>query len=382
MTLTGVAAIAAVDRLSARRTVVAAAAIVGFWAYVGGYYAVARSFLTVPYVDRVTAYPGLFVAWLVVIAVGGVWLRRTSDRDARTVVVGPLLLWFGLLLANGGRSVFPGTQTTPPALLALVAALLVPVVLFGVGLPAVAREGEVGPVTLALLLGPIAVVSFSLTAALTPEYFATALRGQTFLHLALFVCVAAGVVGLARRRDPTGTGRPDAETAGSGGRDGTTPATDGGGSLRTSVAAGLVVVVLAAALATTPLALVHLDTMSYPATTTGSAFGAANFAAERTTGDWASDDPLSRVAGHYNPGTNVSQRPVVAWLSGDGGVPPRCPTLTRRSWATSGAHLFPAPAETVDADAFRSFHETGDVVYSVRGHDAVRLAVPGRAGRC
>jgi len=45
----------------------------------------------------------------------------------------------------------------------------------------------------ALFIAPAAIIGFSLTASLTPEYFATAMRTQTFLHLPVLVVSAIGL---------------------------------------------------------------------------------------------------------------------------------------------------------------------------------------------
>ncbi|NLV11575.1 sodium:phosphate symporter [Halomicrobium mukohataei] len=355
-----------------RRGIVTAVGLVGgFWVYLWGYYEVAEQLgLLVPYVNRVTAYPGLFVAWLIVLVVGVAWLQRTGATVQRLGIGVAIGLWFVALAANVGQSVFPGMQTTPPALLVVVAAFAVPVVLALVGLPAVSweRRGS-GVVVLALLVGPIVAVYFSLTAALTPEYFDTAIRGHVFVHIAIFVLAAVGVGTLAVRRVGTSDDARSKATETRG------VASDGGGGLDRTLSAVLAAVVLLSAVATLPVAFVHLDTLTGPAVTSQSQFAAASFAAQHTTQPWTTDDPLGRVATHtYPDGTANSQRAVTAWLQG--GPPPGCPTLTQESWATSGAHLFPAPAERIAEPTLDRWRAHNDVVYATRGLDSLALVQP------
>ena len=349
-------------RIPSRRDAVTALAVVtGFWVYMWGYYRFAeQSRLVVPYVDRVSAYPGLFLAWLVVLVATLVWFQRASARLQRVTIGGAVGLWFLTLGANALQTVFPGTQTTPAGLLVLVAAFAVPVVFAVVGLPLASRDRcLIGPVVLALLLAPIVIVYFSLTAALTPEYYGTALRGQTFVHLPVFVLASIGIASVAYRRSPS---------------------PDGGlGTLRTRshrLATVLTVVILIAAVATMPIAFVNLDTLAFPTGATESQFAAATFTADHVDEQWASDHPFSRIVDLYYPGASKgTYQPVARWLGG--GTEPNCPTLSRASWATTGAHLFPASSETTTPAALDEWRYENDVVYDTRGLDSVYLVRPG-----
>lgn len=357
LVLTGVLA-AHLARIPSRRDAVTALAVVaGFWVYMWGYYRIAeQSQLMVPYVDRVSAYPGLFLAWVVVLVATVVWFQRTSARLQRVTIGGAVGLWFLTLGANALQTVFPGTQTTPAGLLVLVAAFAVPVVFALVGLPRVGRDRRrIGPVVLALLLAPIVVVYFSLTASLTPEYYGTALRGQTFVHLPVFVLAGIGVASVAYRQSPSpdgGLGTPKAHSH--------------------RLATVLTVIVVIAAVVTMPIAFVNLDTLAFPTGATESQFAAATFTADHVDEQWASDHPFSRIVGLYYPGaSNGTYQPTARWLGG--GAEPNCPTLSRASWGTTGAHLFPAGSEKTTPEALEEWRYENDVVYDTRSLDSVYL---------
>jgi len=361
LVLTGVLA-AHLGRIPSRRDAVTALTVVaGFWVYMWGYYRIAeRSLLEVPYVDRISAYPGLFLAWVVVLVATLVWFQRTSARLQRATLGGAVGLWFLTLAVNATQTVFPGTQTTPIGLLVLVAAFAVPVVFAVVGLPLASRDRRlIGPVVLALLLAPIVTVYFSLTASLTPEYYGTALRGQTFVHLPVFVLAGIGVATVAYRRSLAPDGRLD---------------THGDHSHR--LATVLTVLIVVAALVTMPIAFVNLDTFAFPTGATESQFAAATFTADHVDEQWASDHPFSRIVALYYPGaTNGTYQPTARWLGG--GSEPNCPTLSRSSWGTTGAHLFPAGSEKTTPAALDEWRYENDVVYDTRSLDSVYLVRPG-----
>ncbi|MFB6224815.1 MAG: sodium:phosphate symporter [Haloarcula sp.] len=361
LVLTGVLA-AHLARIPSRRDAVTALAVVaGFWVYMWGYYRIAeQSRLVVPYVDRISAYPGLFLAWVVVLVATLIWFQRTSARLQRVTIGGAVGLWFLTLGANALQTVFPGTQTTPTGLLMLVAAFAVPVAFTVVGLPRASRDRRlIGPVVLALLLAPIAIVYFSLTASLTPEYYGTALRGQTFVHLPVFVLAGIGVASVAYRRSPSPDGGPEP------------PKTHGH-----RLATVLTVVVVVAAVATMPIAFVNLDTLAFPTGATELQFAAATFTADHVDDQWASDHPFSRIVDMYYPGaSNGTYQPTARWLGG--GAEPNCPTLSRASWGTTGAHLFPAGSEKTTPAALAEWRYENDVVYDTRGLDSVYLVRPG-----
>jgi hypothetical protein len=155
----------------------------------------------------------------------------------------------------------------------------------------------------------------------------------------------------------------------------TAVASDGGATLRRGTTVVLVALLLVSALATLPVAFVHLDTLDAPAVTTESEFAAVTFTAQHATESWTTDHSLSRIGVHsYPDGANTSYQPVAAWLQG--GAPPGCPTLAQDTWASSGAHLFPAPAERISPAAYEGWQAQNNVVYSTRGLDATVLVRP------
>ena len=347
LTVPGVALLH-LGRTPTRRSAAAALAVVGgFWAYLFGYYRFARAvpYLDLTYVDRVLDQPGLFLAWVVVLGFGVVWSRRTTDRRASLAVLLAVGSWFALLGLNVLRPVFPGTVQTRTGLLLLAVPLVVVVLLAsrGVALSRVARDGGL---LLALLAGPIVLVWYALTAGLTIEYFDTAIRAQTFAHAALLI--AAGVA-TARLAVPE----------------------DGGGH---RVARGAIVAYLLVAVAVSaPLSVADLDTMTYPSVTTPQEFETAEFGAEHLD-TWATDDPIQRVANGYHGAGGAGTGPVVEWVRN--GAPPTCPTASRRSWTTSGAHLYPVPPGRVGSDAYRRWVAERNRVYSVHGSDRFVVTVP------
>jgi hypothetical protein len=349
-------------RTPPRRVVAVGGGLVGgFWGYFALYYEVAaRAGITVPYVGRVFAFPGLFVAWLVVLVLGVLWVRSTSRRLQRMSLLAVVGSWYAVLVANVFLSVFPGTVSTPWPILVLALPFVVPVVLASRGLPlAVAARSE-GAVVIALLAAPIVQVYFSLTASLTPEFFGTVMRAQTFVHFPIFVLAALAAVRYVSSvpsslQSITPTSRPQI------GR----------------VVVGLLIVSTAL---TAPLAFVNLDTATYPSTTTHSEFAAATFAAMHVPGRWTAGDPLERIGSLYYPDRpQPSQVPVGNWLTG--GSAPQCPTLSRASWTTTGAHLFPQAPATIDEARYERWLRQHNLVYSSSGPDSIALTRPVGATR-
>jgi hypothetical protein len=342
-------------RVPTRRFVAIGGLVAGFWAYFALYYeAAARLGITVPYVGRILAHPGLFVAWLVVLVIGILWLRRTSPRLQAGTLLAPIATGFLVVIANVFVPIFPGTVSTPLAVLVPVLLFVVPVVLAGRGLPLVAADRAEGAVIVALLAAPVIQTYFALTASLTPEFFGTVMRTQTFAHLPVVVLAALSAAGIAASATvPRGRLR----------------------SLRRASRATVPAVLLVVALLTAPVAFVDLDTASYPSTTTESEFAAASFAATHVTDRWTAADPLSRVGGLYYPDeSDVSQRPVYRWLTG--GSPPTCPTLSREAWTTTGAHLFPFAPATIDETRYRTWLSRRDLVYTTTAPYRISLSLP------
>lgn len=333
--------------LSLTRLVAGITLVAGFWGYFAGYYTItARLGFVVPYVGRVTAHPGLFVAWLVAMVIGIWWFQGTSRHGKVAIVLAPVLVGIGVVLVNTVQPVFPGTVTSPGVLPYLLVVFLVPAVLAAAAAPRLASNREGSIVLLALLAAPVILVGFSLTADLTPEFFGTVMRTQTFAHLPFLGLAAIGVAGVTDTRDRMFSGWRHP---------------------------GFATVLLAALILTAPIAYVDLDTLAFPSTTTESEFQAATFAAERVEGAWTSDHVLTRIDAHYFDGRS-SIGPTAAWLGG--GPTPNCALLSATSWSTAGAHLFPAGPRTVTPDEFQQLLDGRQLIYSSgEGYDSFAVSL-------
>jgi uncharacterized membrane protein (DUF485 family) len=349
----------------------------GFWAYAAAYYELAgrSAVLTVPYVDRVEAFPGLFLAWLVVLLVGVVWFQRTTRWSRRAVFFLPIAIGFLTVFANLFTPVFPGTIDTPLPVAVLVATLVIPAIFASGALSVFAAKRSTAAVLLAPLAGAAVLVAFSLTATLTPEYFGTVMRVQTFAHLPAFTLAALTAARIALPTTDRAYARSD--------RSATVnhTAADGGTSTRArhrpAVRALVVGVLVVSVFASTPIAYINLDTGSYPSTTTESEFRAAAFAADRLDERWSGDHTLTRIAGyyHYDGGpANGTMYDAREWLRG--GSSPCRPTLSQRSWTTTGAHFFPAAPETIPPARYDAWIARRDRVYAAGGLDPLTLTIP------
>jgi hypothetical protein len=361
LTLSGLLALHAVRASGAglRRAVVLA----GFaWLYVFGYFLVGRRVgLTTSYGQLFDPYLGLFLAWVVLLVAAVVWARGTTPRAQRAAFLAPVGLGLLIVALNAVVPLFPGTIPSLPAVVFGLVGFLVPVALAAVGLPRVRYGG--GPAVLALFAAPAVLSYYALTASLTPEFFDAVVRIQTFAHVPVFVLAGVGAAGLVRR--------------------------PGDADLRRRFGQVVVGLLVLSVLVTVPLAYVNLDTGTYPSTTLESEFAATSFATTHVDGRYATDHTLSRVDTHYTNGPAVEAGttsgearlgPTLSWLSG--GTPPACPTLSQRSWTTTGAHLYPAPPGTVSPDAYRSWLTTQHVVYRSSGLDPLTLSVPRSPGSC
>ena len=338
------------------RTVLGGGAVVAaFWLYFGGYYHIATSTaLTVAYVDRVTAFPGLFLAWVILLVVGAAWLWTTDSRLRALVFLVPVGAFYAITTANVFVSVYPGTPLTPVGVLVPVVALLGPVLAAGYGLTRLSTTRPGSAVVVALLAAPLALVGFSLTASLTPEYVNTAIRGQTFGHLPVAILAGLVLSGLvARRPSPVLDIEP--------------------GTGRTVVRYLLVGLVLVSVVGSLPFAYLTLDTGTYPATTFDSEFRGVGFVATHTQGPWATDHSLSRVGILYFR-SDASPAPTASWLSG--GASPRCPVVSQESWTSTGAHLFPFAPDTVSPSTYDAWLSERSVVYANTGRDPVTVSLP------
>lgn len=337
----------------------------GFWAYAFAYYELAErsGVLRVPYVERVQAFPGLFLAWLVVLVLGILWFQRTSRWGRRTVFLLPIALGFLTVFANLFTPVFPGTIATPLPVAVLVATFVVPVMFASGALSIFAAMRSTAAVLLALLAAAAILVFFSLTATLTPEYFGTVMRVQTFAHLPVFALAALAVT---RVVVPESSERLS-KTA-----------------CWVRIPNGRVLVVgifLLSVVASTPIAYVNLDTGSYPSTTAESEFQATAFATNQLQERWSGDQTLTAMATyyHYSGGpANGTMYDAREWLRG--GPTPCRPTLSQRSWTTTGAHFFPAAPETTSPNQYSTWIAQRNLVYTASGIDPLSLSLP-RSGR-
>ncbi|HET7323897.1 MAG TPA: sodium/phosphate symporter [Halococcus sp.] len=344
-------------RVSIRRLLTVGVVLVtGFWVYFALYYEItAQLGLSVPYVGRILAFPGLFIAWLLILVIGILWLRQTSPRLQRASLLAVIGIGYVVLAANVFLPVFPGTAATPPAILTLVLLFIIPIVLASRGLPLVARSRTEGAVVVALLAAPVVQTYFSLTASLTPEFFGTVMRTQTFAHFPIFVLAALATASYV---SPSVSSSLDVVR-----------------SHRSTIAAVATALLVVSALLTAPIAFVDLDTVSYPSTTTESEFAAASFAATHVTSRWTAADPLTRVGELYYPHrTTASQIPVARWLTG--GSPPTCPTVSRKAWTSTGAHLFPLAPETIAETKYRNWLQRRNLVYSTTEPYSISLTLP------
>ncbi len=340
-----------------RRTLVGGGVVAaGFWLYFGTYYQLAATVMTLAYVDRITAFPGLFLAWVIILVVGVAWAWTTSSRARALAVVVPLLVFYAVAVVNVFIAVYPGTPRTPLLVLLPVLSLALPLLVGAFGMGLLSPQRPAGALVVGLLAGPLAILGFSLTAALTPEYVGTAIRGQTFGHLPLAILAGLVVASLLARGVDV-----DADTGTS------LPAS------RSVLGTLVVFLVLVAVVGSLPFAYINLDTGSYPSTTFDSEFRGVAFASERTTGPWTTDHSLSRSGLHYfRSQTGVTA--TASWVSG--GASPTCPVLSQESWTTTGAHLFPFAPDTVSEERYEAWLDSRQVVYVNTGRDPVTVSLP------
>jgi hypothetical protein len=333
-----------------RVALVGSAAVGAFWLYFIAYFEAVERFelLEVSYVSQVKTNPGLFVAWMLVLVFGAGWYQRTSSRTQRAVFLAPLGVLFTLVVVNVFQPIYPGTIRSPPEVTILIAFLAIPVLFAGYATPAISKQYTHAIPVVAMFAAPLVIIYFSLTASLTPDFFATGMRAQTFMHVSAFVLVGLAAATIFRGRSLSSP------------------------SWRVVRVAAIGVLVVGT-LVTTPLAFVSLDTFHYPATTTQSEFEASEFASERIPGSWASQDGPDRIASHYFEGGG-SHAPTRTWLTG--GPPPACPVLLQESWVTHGAYLWPAQPQTISKPAYESFIAERNLVYSSTGRDPIAVAVP------
>jgi hypothetical protein len=210
----------------------------------------------------------------------------------------------------------------------------------------------------ALLSAPVVVMYFALTASLGPAYFATALRAHTFVYLPLLALAAITAATIVSGTSITGKSRPTIFTT----------------RRRAALGRGLATLLIVSMIGTAPLAYVALDTMTHPGSTTSAEFEATEFAGAYSTQDVATDHALSRVIGHFHPGS-ADVGSTRQWLTG--GPSPNQSTLSRGSWTTSGAHFFPGAPVTISRDRYEAALQCRHVVYATTTtRDSLVLSLP------
>ena len=341
-------------RPTGRTALLGGGVVGGFWALFVGYYEFVErtGILGVQYVGRVRSHPGLFVGWVVVMLVGVALYQSISTRARRALFFGPFGLLFALVGVNIVRPVFPGTIASPPVVMLLVSFLFVPVAFAGYGLFALSQRYETASLVVALLAAPLVVIYFALTASLTPDFFATAIRGQAFLHVPAFALIGLATASVAWRAE--GLTAPRA------------------------VRAGLLAVLAVSTLLTVPIAFVALDTVEYPATYDESEFAAVGHTATHVNGAWTTDHGPKRIAGTTFDG-GASMGPSRTWLGG--GPPPGCAMLSFDGWVTDGANFWPASPESTDRTRYETTLSERNVVYTANGHESIALSVPTEASQ-
>jgi hypothetical protein len=357
LSLFSVAVLAVTRHRSAGRGTFAVVIAVGFtlWYVVYTLGTAQLTAATVIQSERVVTAPGLLVAWLVLGAAVVVSFPRLRTRTQQFVLVAPFCAMFLLVVVNALVPVFPGTSRTTTGVLPALG-LAIPALVAAWAGPLVVRDGGNRSVLTALLAGPLVLVGFALTAALTPVYVTTAIRTHWFLYVPVMTLAGVGVVALFDSR------------------------LDGRRALRALV----VVLVVGAVAVSIPTAFGGLAVHTYKGVTTTGEFAASTFAVERVPGAWASDDHLTRITSYRTTGTTGRVAPVYDWIHGTNGLPPDCPVLVRDSWATVGAQFFPRAPETLPRDRLASFERAAHKVYSGGSVRDISLVVPtgGTEGGC
>jgi hypothetical protein len=348
-------AVRATDRATLARSLLLGG---GSWVVFVGYFETASQLgVALTYTELVQPYLGLFVAWGLCLLFGSLWLQQARPRGQRLVVFLPIVGCFLIVAANAIRPVFPGTVPSPPRVLGLITLLAIPIGFAVVGLSV--RRASPDRATLALLIAPLVFVYYSLSASLTAPFFGAVMRVQSFAHVPALALAGIGVVTTVCRCYQRAV------------------------PWRRVASFMLVVLFVGSLVATLPLGYLNLDTGSAPSTTLASEFAATGFATEHLQGTFATDHSLSRVVTHYHTPLAPAQRtptggrgaymPTRRWLTG--GPPPACPVLTQRSWTTTGAHLFPAAPQRLDARVYQQTLTQRSVIYAAGGRDPTTLSL-------
>ncbi len=350
------------ERRLGRKSIATVGVLGVVWIWVVGYHLALAQFTPAEVIQtgRLQDAPGLLVAWLVVGVLGVGWFGTTSRRLRLGTVVSIVVGIVALLALNAVVLVFPGTMSTSQGLLAM----LVP--LAGLGfVGALGVDRTVGPrldgdglAVLSLLVTPMTLIGFAVTAGLTPVNLSTAFRTHLYLHVPLMTLAGIVVVGRLRRRSILS---------------------------QFPLRQVTIAVVVLCAVVSVPVAFTGLEHRPYRTITTQGEFAATEFATTHLDETWATDDHFARVSGYHAPGATVEGRagwlrpdtsavdtPIFSWIQ-DGTPPPTCPVLARNSWSTTGAQIFPRTPIQIDSNRFTVWRAANHVVYAGGSTDRVSL---------
>lgn len=350
LSLSVLAGLAALSRARHRLPTGAAAALaVGYWAYFVAYNVGLARYTPAEIVQtgRLTGAPGLLLAWVLLAVFGMVLGSRLRTGTQRALLFAPFLAMVVLLAVNATTPVFPGTPTTPRGLLLPALGLLVPMLAAAWGYPYLARAPDADATVVVLVAGPLALIGFALSAALTPDYLDTAVRTHWFLHLPVLALAAVACsLWSDRLRDRQ--------------------------RLRT-----LATVVLVAAVALSiPVAFAGLSLHPYKGVTTTGELAASTFAHEHVEGPWVGDNHLVRITDYRSTTVNGTEEPLYAWIHDPGSPPPDCPVVTKSSWTTAGAQFFPRPPEAVAPERIAALERGSHRVYHGGTAQSLSVLVP------
>jgi len=340
------------------RTVRALGIATAYWLWFTTYMVAAPRFTPASVIQsqRVTAAPGLLVAWVVVGIAVVILFARLRTRAQRVALFAPFLCLFLLVAVNAVVPVFPGTSRTTPGVFGPVSGLIVPVVVAIWGAPLVLGDDGNRAVFVALFTGPLTFVGFALSASLAPVYLETAIRTHWFLYVPVAALTGTAVAILF----------------------------EGQLQRRRTLRVGLVVLLIAAVAISVPTAFGGLAVHNYKGVTTTGEFAASTFAVDHATTTWASDDHLVRITRYRTTGTTGTVGPVYDWAHETDAGPPDCPVLVDSSWTTVGAQFFPRAPRSVTTERLAAFERGSNTVYAGGSVDRIALLVPqnGTGGGC
>jgi len=343
--------LATVSRARERlRTGWSVAIALAFWAYFA-VYNVGLATLTPAEIiqsGRLTAAPDLLLAWVILSLCALAVVPRLHPWSKRTLLGTPFVILFVLLALNTLGPVFPGTPTTTTGILLPAVGLLVPIGAAVWVVPSLGRALDTEATVLALLAGPLVLIGFALSAALTPQYLDTAMRTHWFLHLPVLALAAvACAVGFGHQL-----------------------------ATRQAVRTVAVCMLVLAVLVSLPVAFAGLSVHPYKGVTTTGELSASTFAQEHVAGQWTSDNHLVRITDYRSASVNASERTLYEWVHNPESPPPDCPVITKSSWTTVGAQFFPRPPATVAPDRLHALHADSNRIYDGGSTQSLTIVVP------